>query len=233
MNTALALKANTSDLTGLATTEATNTALALKANTSDLTGLATTEATSTALALKADVTALALKANTSDLTGLATTEAMNTALVLKANTADLTAEAARATAIEVKLTTDKENAVNKSASITLASNSDIKFPTEKAVIDYVDIKISTISIAKHTSDYTALASDNTILCDTSGTTFKLSLPEASGASGKIYVIRKTDSSNNELTFSALILVDGSTVTTLNYPKTLRVQSDGSAWYVID
>jgi hypothetical protein len=240
--TALALKANTSDLTGLATTEATNTALALKAdvtalalkaNTSDLTGLATTEATNTALALKADVTALALKANTSDLTGLATTEAMNTVLVLKANTADLTAEAARATAIEVKLTTDKENAVNKSASITLASNSDIKFPTEKAVIDYVDIKISTISIAKHTSDYTALASDNTILCDTSGTTFKLSLPEASGASGKIYVIRKTDSSNNELTFSALILVDGSTVTTLNYPKTLRVQSDGSAWYVID
>jgi hypothetical protein len=46
----------------------------------------------------------------------------------------------------------------------------------------------------------------------------LSLPAASGASGKIYVIRKTDSSNNELTFSALILVDGSTVTTLNYPK---------------
>jgi hypothetical protein len=34
--------------------------LALKANTSDLTGLAT-EATNTALALKADVTALALK----------------------------------------------------------------------------------------------------------------------------------------------------------------------------
>jgi hypothetical protein len=31
------------------------------------------------------------------------------------------------------------------ASITIASNSDIKFPTEKAVIDYVDIKISTIS----------------------------------------------------------------------------------------
>jgi hypothetical protein len=60
----------------------------------------------------------------------------------------------------------------------------------------------------------------------------LSLPAASGASGKIYVIRKTDSSNNELTFS-LILVDGSTVTTLNYPKNLRVQSDGSAWYVID
>jgi hypothetical protein len=28
--------------------------------------------------------------------------------------------------------------------ITIASNSDIKFPTEKAVIDYVDIKISTI-----------------------------------------------------------------------------------------
>jgi hypothetical protein len=62
--------------------------------------------------------------------------------------------------------------------------------------------------------------------------FKLSLP-AAWSQRKNYVIRKTDSSNNELTFSALILVDGSTVTTLNYPKTLRVQSDGSAWYVID
>jgi hypothetical protein len=59
---------------------------------------------------------------------------------------------------------------------------DIKF---QKLIDYVDLKISTISIAKHTSDYTALASDNTILCDTSGTTFKLSLPAASEpASGK-------------------------------------------------
>jgi hypothetical protein len=46
------------------------------------------------------------------------------------------------------------------------------------VIDYVDIK-SVLFLAKHTSDYTALA-DNTILCDTSGTTFKLSLPAASG-----------------------------------------------------
>jgi hypothetical protein len=40
----------------------------------------------------------------------------------------------------------------------------------------------------------------------------LSLPAASGPAEK-FVIRKTDSSNNELTFSALILVDGSTVTT--------------------
>jgi hypothetical protein len=51
------------------------------------------------------------------------------------------------------------------------------------VIDYVDIKISTISIAKHTSDYTALALI-ILFYVTLGTIFKLSLPAASGASGK-------------------------------------------------
>jgi hypothetical protein len=148
-------------------------------------------------------------------------------------TAKVLIETNRATAAEVKLTADKENTANKSTSITLASNSDIKFPTEKAVIDYVNIKTSIISIVKKTSNYTILDSDTTILCDTSGGTFKLTLPQVSGASGKIYVIRKTDMSNIELTFDALTFADGVTVTSLNYPKTLRVQSNGTAWYIID
>jgi hypothetical protein len=142
-------------------------------------------------------------------------------------------ETNRATAAEAKLTTDKEDTLNKSTSITLVSNSDIKFPTEKAVIDYVNVKTNIISIVKKTSSYTILDSDNTILCDTSGGTFKLTLPAVSGSSGKIYVIRKTDMSNNELTFDALTFSDGVTVTSLNYPKTLRVQSNGTAWYIID
>ena len=61
----------------------------------------------------------------------------------------------------------------------------------------------------------------------------MTLPQVSGASGKIYVIRKTDMSNIELTFDALTFADGVTVTSLNYPKTLRVQSNGTAWYIID
>ena len=143
------------------------------------------------------------------------------------------AEKTRATAAETKLTTDKEDTLNKSTSITLASNSDIKFPTEKAVIDYVNVKTNIISIVKKTSNYTILDSDNTILCDTSGGTFKLTLPSVSGSTGKIYVIRNTDMSNIELTFDELTFADGVTVTSVNYPKTLRVQSNGTAWYIID
>ena len=147
-------------------------------------------------------------------------------------TAKVLVETSRATAAEVKLTTEKENTANKSTTIALVSNSDVKFPTEKAVIDYVNTR-SVISIVAHTSAYTALATDSTILCNTSSAGFKLSLPVASGAIGKIYVIRKTDSSNNALTFDNLTLVDLTTINSLNYPKTIRVQSDGSAWYVID
>lgn len=178
----------------------------------------------------------AIQASSLDATTKAT--AAKDAAILAAGldaAAKVLIEKDRALAAEGLLTTNlasKEDSTNKSTTIALSSNSDEKFPTEKAVIDYVNIR-SSISIVAHTSDYTALPTDNTILCNTSAVGFKLSLPIASEAIGKIYVIRKTDSSNNALTFDALTLVDLTTITALNYPKTIRVQSDGSAWYVID
>ena len=269
-NTALALKANTSELTAEVTrakAEESINAAAIALNTAK-TGITAAQADAiTANTAKVGISSAqvdAITANTAKI-GVSTVQAdaitANTAKVgittvqadaILANTAktgitvqqasDITSNNAKVGITTVQsdaITANtaaillKEDRVNKSTSITVVSNSDIKFPTEKAVIDYVNIKTSTISVIKQTSNYTALDSDNTILCDTSGGTFKLSLPAAIGANGKIYVIRKTDTSNIALTFSELILVDGSTFTSLNYPKTIRVQSEGSAWYVID
>ena len=61
-------------------------------------------------------------------------------LALKANSTDVTAG----------LVT-KENASNKSTDTTLASNSDVKFPTEKAVKTYVDVQVAGATIADATS----------------------------------------------------------------------------------
>ena len=256
-------KANAAQATATtaASTDATTKAdaaqaAAIAAASTDATSKANTAQAAAILAAAADATTKADAAQAASIAAASTDSttkanaaqaaaiaAASTDATTKANAAqeaastDATAkvliETNRATAAEVKLTADKENTANKSTSITLASNSDIKFPTEKAVIDYVNIKTSIISIVKKTSNYTILDSDTTILCDTSGGTFKLTLPQVSGASGKIYVIRKTDMSNIELTFDALTFADGVTVTSLNYPKTLRVQSNGTAWYIID
>ena len=61
-------------------------------------------------------------------------------LALKANSSDVT----------TSLTT-KENTSNKSTDATLASNSDVKFPTEKAVKTYVDVQVAGATIADASS----------------------------------------------------------------------------------
>jgi hypothetical protein len=57
-------------------------------------------------------------------------------LALKANSSDMTTSLAT-----------KENTSNKSTDATLSSNSDVKFPTEKAVKTYVDVQVAGATIA--------------------------------------------------------------------------------------
>ncbi|MFD3408336.1 hypothetical protein SKC37_06695 [Aquirufa sp. HETE-83D] len=106
---------NTSDV-AKPISAATQAALDLKANASDVTA---------GLALKAntaDVTsALDLKANSSDITS---------ALALKANGATV------ATSLNLK-----ENAANKSLNVNSDGTSDVKYPSVKAVKDYVDARV--------------------------------------------------------------------------------------------
>ena len=143
INNSLALKANSSDV---------NTSLALKANASDIStslGLKANAAdVTTSLASKVDkVTGKELSTNDyttaektklaaisgtntgdQDLSAYATTANVTTSLALKANASDISTSLAL-----------KENISNKSTAVDLGGTtpSDILFPTQKAVKDYV------------------------------------------------------------------------------------------------
>jgi hypothetical protein len=89
------------------------------------------------------------------------------------------------------------------------------------------------AISAKTSSYTLTSSDSTVLFDTSTGNLTATLPDASSLKGKIFSIRKSDLKYNTLSFSPPLKSYGSDVTVLNYQKTIRVQSDGSNWIIIE
>ena len=104
---------------------------------------------------------------------------------------------------------------------TLATTADINFPAISSVVK--------------TTAYTALTTDYTILCDASTSGFTLTIPAAATTNtGKMYVINKIDDSTNALSFSpALKLSSATTVSSVNFNQTLRIQSDGTNWWIIN
>ncbi|RTZ10704.1 hypothetical protein EKM05_02065 [Flavobacterium sp. GSP27] len=90
------------------------------------------------------------------------------------------------------------------------------------------------SVVTKTASYVIVDSDSTVLCNATGGGFTVSLPDAAINSGKTFIISKTDTSDNALTFSpSLKFAEGVLVSVLNYTKTLKVQSDGTSWVVVN
>jgi hypothetical protein len=127
-----------------------------------------------------------------------------------------------------------QSASNLSTNVLTDAASDIKYPSVKAVKTYVDTNSTINAISTITANYTALITDYTILSNSTAGGFTLTLPDAGTATGKVYVIRKTDETDHLLNFSpALKLTETTEISSINFPKTIRVQSNGSSWYVID
>lgn len=85
-----------------------------------------------------------------------------------------------------------------------------------------------------TATYTALATDGTLLVNvpTGGAT--VTLPAASTNNGKILTIKKVDDDADVLTFNTAVKYDATnTFTTLNFATTLKIQSDGTNWWLIN
>ena len=202
-------------------------------NTTDLLKPIST-ATQTALDAKGSSTDLALKAPLASPAFTGTVTGITKAMVDLGNvdnTTDLLKPISTAAQTALNL---KEDLANKSNDIAVDQASDSKYPSVKAVKTYVDVYSTFNAISTITASYIAEKTDYTILCNNNAGTFTLTLPTASSVSGKIYVIRKTDESNNLLTITpALKLTESTTITSLDYPKTIRVQSDGTSWYIID
>lgn len=87
------------------------------------------------------------------------------------------------------------------------------------------------------ASYPLTASDGTVLMDATAAPVTATLPAAgaAGVSGRVYCIKKTDSTSNKVTIATTggELIDGATtvVLTIN-DQTYSIQSDGAGWHII-
>jgi hypothetical protein len=100
--------------------------------------------------------------------------------------------------------------------------------------DDVTNALSISSIVTKTSNYDALATDETILIDATSSSVTVTLPAAALSLGKKFSIKKIDTSNNNVIIKS---VSGAidTMTSISgglWLQTWALQSDGANWFVI-
>lgn len=92
-----------------------------------------------------------------------------------------------------------------------------------------------LNLVTKTGAYTATASDYTILCNAVGGAFTITLPAAASHTGRIYNIKKIDSSANAVTVDGNggETIDGgvTAILTVQY-ESITIQSDGSNWHIL-
>ena len=101
--------------------------------------------------------------------------------------------------------------------------------------DGADGDVGTASIINKTGSYLATTADNVIDCDATSGAITITLPTAVGNTGKIYTIKKNDSSTNTVTVdaNAAETIDGTLtkIITTQYTS-MTIISDGSNWLII-
>lgn len=105
----------------------------------------------------------------------------------------------------------------------------------KATTGETELKSLITNLEHKTAAYTADAEDYTITCDATSAAFTVTLPAASGITGRIYVIKKTDASANAVTVDANAseTIDGATTYSLAAQwKYVTIQSNGTNWVII-
>ena len=86
-----------------------------------------------------------------------------------------------------------------------------------------------------TGAYTATPTDYTIAASAAGGSFSVTLPTSVGITGKVYTIKKTDSTANTVTVDTTLsqTIDGATTKVLSIQyDAITVQSDGANWIII-
>jgi hypothetical protein len=119
------------------------------------------------------------------------------------------------------------DAVNNEVGIgTNAPNSSLQ------VVGSVSKSISDVK----TANYTATATDHTILCSAASGGITITLPASSGIAGRIYVIKKTNASSgvNSVTVdgNGAETIDGSASINLACKSSVMLQCDGSNWHIL-
>ncbi len=98
------------------------------------------------------------------------------------------------------------------------------------------IRVASIAtaLATKTAAYTLTATDSVILADATSAAFTLTLPSASGITGRQYTIKKVDSSANAVTIASVAgTIDGAATKALSAQwQAARVVSDGGNWFMV-
>jgi hypothetical protein len=110
---------------------------------------------------------------------------------------------------------------------------DITIDGELVVLggDEVDVR----PLVSKTTTYTATTANEYILCDASGGAFTVTLPTAVGINGKLFTIKKTDSSGNAVTVDAdgTETIDGALTKLISAPyDAMKIISDNSNWHIV-
>ena len=90
-------------------------------------------------------------------------------------------------------------------------------------------------ITTKTGSYTATTDDYVIICDAGLNSFIVNLPAASSNTGRIYYVKKVDSSQNTITINpegAGEVDNGATAVITTQFEAVTVTSDGSNWWII-
>lgn len=90
-------------------------------------------------------------------------------------------------------------------------------------------------ISTKSSNYTLTTADGTILVDATSGGITITLPSAASATESIFTIKKKDVTSNAVTVDAsgAELIDGAVTYALNTQyEAIKIQSDGSAWWII-
>lgn len=92
-----------------------------------------------------------------------------------------------------------------------------------------------MSITTKTANYTATASDYTIICNNTSGAITISLPATSGCSGRVYVIKKVSAASLNVVIdpNASENIDGANTFTLTAQnESAMIQCDGNKWYIL-
>ncbi len=92
-----------------------------------------------------------------------------------------------------------------------------------------------VTVSTKTSNYTFLVTDFVVLGDCTSGAFTVSLPTAASGVGRIFFLKKIDSTSNVLTLQAngTELIDGNNTFLLpSQWQSVTVVSSGSAWYIL-